>query len=161
MTMTARVGVVVLGYVAAFVVASAVVTVRIAATAQAAQSAAGMYAFGDTVLFLAVIGALASVPTAAALWMMRGNRLIWTTLGAIAAAGAFISLVAVALYVTGRTTPAGSTLYVWTAWTPLWLLGALPRPSRALAPASWRRVGSPERFLSWLRSCRQPSAPAS
>lgn len=126
MTTTARFGVVALGYVLAFVVASAVVAVRIAATARAAQSAGGMYAFGDTVLFLAVFGALASVPTAAALWMLRGNPLVWTTLGAVAAAGALISLAAIVLYISGRTAPAGSTLYMWTAWTPLWLLGAPP-----------------------------------
>jgi hypothetical protein len=126
MTTTARAGAVALGYVIAFVAASALVAARIAATAQAAQSAGGMYAVGDMILFLAVFGVLAAAPTAAALWMLRGNRLVWTTLGAVAAAGAVISLAAIGLFVAGRSAPAGSTLYVWTAWTPLWLLGAPP-----------------------------------
>jgi len=65
----AKAGMVLAGYVAAFVIASAAVAVHIATTDPAEASAAsGMYAFGDLILFVAVFGVLALLPTGAALF---------------------------------------------------------------------------------------------
>jgi hypothetical protein len=67
--------IVVAGYLAAFAIASAAVAVRIATTNQAEASAAsGMYAFGDVALFVIVFGALALIPTGAALFFLLSRR---------------------------------------------------------------------------------------
>lgn len=61
-------GVVAVGYIAAFLIASAAVGVRLANTSGPdAQASSGMYAFGDALLFVAVFGVAALVPTGAAL----------------------------------------------------------------------------------------------
>jgi hypothetical protein len=68
-------GVVVAGYVAAVLAASAAVAVRIANTSGPdAQASAGMYALGDSLLFVAVFSAVALVPTGLALWFLRPYR---------------------------------------------------------------------------------------
>jgi len=66
-----KIGFVLSGYVAACLVASAVVYVyeRLTQSA-AAQASAGMYAFGDFLLFLAVLGILALFPTGLALYFL-------------------------------------------------------------------------------------------
>ena len=65
-------GLVALGYLAAFVIASAVTAVRIALTNGPDASAyRGMLAFGDAFLWLNVFGICAAVPTAAALSPLR------------------------------------------------------------------------------------------
>src|SRR5690242_1891330 len=60
----AKAGIVIGGYVLAFAIASAAVALHMATTNQAdASAASGMYAFGDTILFVAVFGVVALVPT--------------------------------------------------------------------------------------------------
>src|SRR4029450_1080576 len=64
MTLIAKLGLIALGYVAAFVIASAAVAVRIAATsAPDAQAASGMYSAGDAMVFVAVFSICALGPT--------------------------------------------------------------------------------------------------
>lgn len=66
------------GYAAAFAAATAVTAVRIANTqGPDAQASSGMYAFGDALLWLFTFSLAASVPTAAALWFLRGARRFW------------------------------------------------------------------------------------
>ena len=67
------------GYVAAFLIASAVVAVRVATTntPEVEQASSGMYAAGDAFLFVAVFGVAALVPTGAALFFLRPYRLFW------------------------------------------------------------------------------------
>ncbi len=63
---------VVAGYVAALLLASAAVAIRIADTSGPdAQASAGMYAFGDGLLFIAVFTTVALFPTGLALWFLR------------------------------------------------------------------------------------------
>ena len=70
----AKAGIVIGGYVAAFVIASAAVAVHIATTDSVEASAAsGMYAFGDLLLFAGVFGVLALLPTGAALFFTFGR----------------------------------------------------------------------------------------
>jgi hypothetical protein len=67
-----KVGIVASGIVAALLIASAVVAVRVAFTSgPAVQASSGMYAFGDLILFVAVFGAVGLVLVGAALFLIR------------------------------------------------------------------------------------------
>jgi len=93
-----KIGVVLGGYVAAVLAADAAVAVRVAHTSGPdAQASAGMYAFGDGLLFVAVFGALALVPTGLALWFLRPFRWFWTVLSVAALAVAATAIPAGAL----------------------------------------------------------------
>ena len=66
------------GYVLAWLVARAVVAIHVAATSGADRDGAqGMFAFGDSLYFLAAFGLVALVPTAAALIVMRPYPRFW------------------------------------------------------------------------------------
>jgi hypothetical protein len=70
--------IVIAGYVAAAVVAFIVVIVYVAATdGPERQDSAGMYAFGDSVLFLASFGLAAIPATSAALFFLRSHPSFW------------------------------------------------------------------------------------
>jgi hypothetical protein len=71
----AKGGIVAVGYVGAFVVASLATVARIAATDSAQASAAsGMYAFGDLMLFVGVFAVVALLPTGAAIYFLWSGR---------------------------------------------------------------------------------------
>ena len=110
------------GYVAAFLVASAAVAIRIANTSGPdAQAASGMYAFGDAVVFIAVFGVLALVPTAAALYFLRPYRRFWMALSLLSLAVAVTGLTAAILFAVGRhVTP--SPLATWADFSVLRIL---------------------------------------
>ena len=119
----AKIGLVVAGYVVAFLVASAVVAIHVAATSGPdAQASSGMYAFGDSVLFLAVFGVAAVPSTAAALFLLRSYRLFWLVLCVAALGIAATGLVALVDYVATRTAVAGSILGTWSALAVLRIL---------------------------------------
>ncbi|HXJ35285.1 MAG TPA: hypothetical protein VMS22_14730 [Candidatus Eisenbacteria bacterium] len=119
------------GYVAAFLMASTAVAVRQAATSGPdAQAASGMYAAGDAMLFVAVFGLVALVPTGGALFFLRPYRLFWTVLSGFAMAVAVTGLVAVVLFAIGRHVPPPSML---TTWGALSVLRILIAPLLALA----------------------------
>ena len=113
------------GYVAAFLMASAVVAIRVANTSGPdAQAASGMYAFGDAFLFVAVFGVAALVPTGAALFFLRPYRRFWIVLSAL---GLAVAVTGIAAAVALRP-----------RYDPRWL-----RPSRRWPPSpcsgsSWR-----------------------
>lgn len=119
-----KVGVVAVGYIAALLVASAAVAIRLANTSGPdAQAASGMYAFGDAVLFVAVFGVAALVPTGAALFFLRPYRPFWTVLSAIGLGIAVTGLAAVAAFAIGRHA-APSPLATWAAFSVLRILVA-------------------------------------
>src|SRR6185503_7420211 len=90
-----KIGIIVAGYVAAIVIAVAAVASHVASTSgPAAQASSGMYAFGDAVLFVAVFGVLALVPTAVALVFLRPYRHFWMVLATIGMAFAITGLAA-------------------------------------------------------------------
>ena len=96
-------GVVLAGYVAAVLAANAAVAVRIAHTSDPdAQASAGMYAFGDGLVFIAIFGTVALVPTGLVLWFLRPFRWFWTVLSVAALAVAATALPAAALCVLER-----------------------------------------------------------
>ncbi len=98
-----KVGAVVGGYVAAFLVASAAVGIRLANTSGPdTQASSGMYAAGDALLFAAVFGVAALVPTGAALFFLRPYRRFWTVLSTFSLGVAVTGLAAVALFAIGR-----------------------------------------------------------
>ena len=71
MSKLAKLGLVIGGYVAACLAASGAVYVNGLFTQNAAaQASAGMYAFGDLILFVGIFGVLALLPTGLALYFL-------------------------------------------------------------------------------------------
>lgn len=119
-----KVGVVAVGYIAAILVASAAVGIRLANTSGPdAHASSGMYAFGDALLFVAVFAVAALVPTGAALFFLRPYRLCWTVLSVFGLGIAVTGLMAAALFAIGRHA-APSPLATWDAVSVLRILVA-------------------------------------
>jgi hypothetical protein len=116
MTTASKFGVIVAGYVAAFVAASAAFMLRLV-TESGPDTSGGMYAAGDLFLFLGVFGIAALPPTGLTLWFLRSNRVAWTTLAILGVAIAMTGVGAVILYRSG-----GSD--IWTSVSPLRILAA-------------------------------------
>jgi hypothetical protein len=129
-----KVLVVLAGYAGAVVAATAAVALHVAATSGPdRQSASGMYAFGDSLLFLAAFSVAAIPATAAALFFLRSRPRFWRALAAVAALIAATALPAPVLYYAIRASWAGlSVLRVLVAppLALLWFLSALLAPSR-------------------------------
>jgi hypothetical protein len=120
-----RAGLVVAGYVVAFAIASAVVVIYVAATSGPDRQAySGMYAFGDSLLFLAVFGVAAVPSTGAALFFLRPYRSFWVVLSVVALGIATTGLAALIDYVAARTADALSILHAWSALAVLRILAA-------------------------------------
>ena len=120
-----KVGLVVAGYVVAFLVAFAVVAIHVAATSGPDRQVYGaMYGFGDDLLFLAVFGVAAVPPTSAALFFLRSYRSFWLVLSVVALAIATTGLVALIDYIAPRTADTGSILHTWSALAGLRILSA-------------------------------------
>ena len=122
--LSAKVAVVAGGYIVAFLVAAAAVAIRVANTSgPEAQAAGGMYAFGDVLLFVAMFGVAALVPTGAALFFLRPYRPFWTVLSALGLAVAVTGVTAAILFAVGRdATP--SALATWAGFSVLRILVA-------------------------------------
>ena len=106
MKLSLKIGSVVIGYAAAFLAAIAAVGIRLATTTGPdAQASSGMYAFGDAMLFVAVFGVAALVPTGAALFFLRPYRPFWTALATIGLGVAATGVMAVVIFVVGRLAP--------------------------------------------------------
>jgi hypothetical protein len=120
-----KAGLVGAGYVAALLIAAAVVAAHIAVTqGPTFQASSGMYAFGDGLLFLAVFGVVAIVPTSAALFLLRPFRTFWR---ALAAAGVVISatgIAALVAFLSGSSADATSRLQMLSAYAVLRILVA-------------------------------------
>jgi hypothetical protein len=138
----AKVGLVAAGYIAAFALASAVLAIRLAQTSGPdAQASSGMYAFGDAVLFVAVFGVAALVPTGAALFFLRPYRAFWNIAAGLALIVGVTSVAAVGLFAVGRAATAQSLLGTLAAVSvlriilapllaPVFLVAALFAPFR-------------------------------
>jgi hypothetical protein len=93
-----RLGIILAGYVAAFLAAGAALHFRqLHAAGGAAQGSAGMYAFGDALLYASVLVAVALVPTALALHELRSLRWFWTGLSVLSTAVTATGAVAAAV----------------------------------------------------------------
>ena len=86
------------GYVAAILLAFGVVFIYINFTSGPYRDASsGMYAFGDSLLFIAVFGVISTIPTGLALVFLRQSRKFWIALCVVALVVASTSLAAVAV----------------------------------------------------------------
>src|SRR6185369_14148114 len=94
-----QVAVVLAGYLAAFLIASALVAIRIALTnTPDAAASSGMYAAGDAMLFVAVFGLASLLPTAAALYFLRTRPMVWTVLATVSVVVASTGVAAIIVY---------------------------------------------------------------
>lgn len=117
-----KLAVVVGGYIAAFLVASVAVAIRLANTSGPdAQASSGMYAFGDAVLFVAVFGVSALVPTGAALLFLRPYRYFWTVLSSLGLAVGGTGVAAAILFAVGKNATS-SPLSTWAEFSVLRIL---------------------------------------
>src|SRR5258708_3166711 len=91
------------GYIGGVLVASGGVAIRVASTSGPdAQASGGMYAFGDSFVFVTVFSLAALLPTGAALFFLRTYRPFWTVLSALGVAVAVTGVSAAVLYTLGR-----------------------------------------------------------
>ena len=121
----AKAGIVVSGYVAAVIVASIIVRVYIAATSGPdRQTYGGMYAFGDSLLFLGVAGVAAIPVTGAALFFLRSHRGFWRILSIGGLGTAATAILASGLFLAVRSATGHGVLQSWAMLTPLRILVA-------------------------------------
>ena len=156
-----KAGIVFGGYVAAFLLATAAVEVRLwmIASDPNAQASSGMDAFGDSVVFVFVFGIAALAPTGLGLYFLRPVRRFWL----VASAGAL------ALAATGV---AGSALF-WTTrsgsavQSPVALAAALSLERVIVAPlltagflifAGFAPAGGPRRAFLVAAVCEGGAA---
>ena len=113
------------GYIAAAAIASTALALRLAMTrGPDVQAMSGMYAFGDTALFLSVFFVAALVPTAAAFFFLRRHHLLWIVVSVVAMAVAASGVVAAILYLTARSADPHTALGTWAGLAPLRMLAA-------------------------------------
>ena len=115
-----KVGLVAAGYLVAFLIASAVVAAYVVSTSGPDRTLYGvMYAFGDSILFLAVFGVAGTIPTGAALYFLRPYPWFWRALRVVAAVIAITALATLAVVVASRTADPQSALRTWAAMSGL------------------------------------------
>ena len=114
----AKVGVVVVGYLAAVAIAYVAVSIYVATTSGPDRQTYGaMFAFGDSLYFLGVLGVAAIPATGLGLFFLRPYAAFWRVLSACFIFITALTFIALVVY----TTRVESQ---WVALTPLWLLAA-------------------------------------
>lgn len=127
----AKAGLVGAGYIGALALASVVVAVHLAVTSGPdRQGSSGMSAFGDGLLFLAVFGVAATVPSAAVLFFLRPYRPFW---GVLSVASLLVATTAGAAFVVYLTAQSSDPQSVAGAWSAMAILRILIAPLFALA----------------------------
>jgi hypothetical protein len=121
----ARTGIVVAGYAGAIAIATLALRVYVAARSSPdRQASSGMTAFGDSLLFLAVLGVAAVPATGAALFFLRSRGVFWRVLSVAALVIASTALAAVALFFASSSPGASPRLQSWNVLVPLRILVA-------------------------------------
>jgi len=121
------------GLVAAVIIASAVVALRIAMTrGPDRETYAAMYDFGDSILFLAVFGVASMPAMGAALYFLRPWRPLWIALSAVAVVCALTSAMAAVSYAM-RSAPVWAPLRLFAvpATGSLFLVSGIFAPTRS------------------------------
>jgi hypothetical protein len=127
----AKVTLVGLGYIGALAIAFGAVSLYIACTdSPDRQTYGAMFAFGDSLLFLAVFGVAAVLPTAAALFFLRPYRPFWRVLSVAALVMSTTGVAAFFDFLAMRGTDPHSVANIWSA---LAVLRVLISPLLALA----------------------------
>jgi hypothetical protein len=117
--------IVVAGFVAASAIATLAVGAYIASTSGPdRQASSGMFAFGDSLVFLAVFGVAAVPATGAALFFLRPQRAFWRVLSVAAVVIACTALMALALAIVSASAVGNPRLQSWTVIVPLRILAA-------------------------------------
>ena len=112
----AKVGVVVVGYLAAVAIACVALSIYVATTAGPDRQTYGaMFAFGDSLYFLGVLGVSAIPATGLGLFFLRPYPAFWRLLSACFIFITALTFVALVVYTARVESP-------WAALTPLWLL---------------------------------------
>ena len=119
-----KVGLVVTGYVVAFLFAFVVVAIYAAYISGPDMATSGMYAFGDGLLFLAVFAVAAILPTGAALFFLGSSRIFWIAIAVIAPTIAATGVAALVVYFAARGAESNSMLHAWSALAVLRILVA-------------------------------------
>ena len=135
------------GYAVAWFVASSAVYVRLLQTQDAqAQASAGMYAFGDLILFVGVFAILALFPTGLALYFLRPFGKFWTVLTTLSLAWAVTGIGAAFMIAFASTQPPQS---LWRAAASFGVVRMLLAPpiGTALALATFI---APTQRLRWI-----------
>ena len=110
----AKLGMVLGGYALAILFAFCVVVIYISQTSGPERDAsAGMYAFGDALLFIAVFGVVSIVPTGLALAFLRQSSTFWVVCCIVALLVACTSLVTVGLNVLEPMVALSPGLSTW------------------------------------------------
>ena len=131
MSAPVKIGLIAAGYIGAFLIAFGIVALYVASTSGPdRQLYSGMYAFGDSLLFLGVFGLAAVPPTGAALFFLRPYRSFWRALSVAALVTATTGFGALVVYLAGRTHDAISIIH---SWSPLAVLRIFVAPLFALA----------------------------
>jgi hypothetical protein len=119
-----KVGAVLAGYVVAVLVAWVAVSVYVARSHRSdAEASGGMYAFGDSLLFLAVFGVVSVIPTGTALFFLRPYRRFWPVLSIVTLGLAATGCAAALVYILAAwPSVAGPGLHAWSAFAVLRLL---------------------------------------
>jgi energy-converting hydrogenase Eha subunit A len=127
MKASSKVILVVAGYLAALVIAFVVVSLYIAApNGPDRQTYSGMFAFGDSILFLGVF-AIAAIPASgAALFFLRPYPTLWRMASVGALAIATTGVAALAAYLMSPNVSRGTWLWAWSGLSPLRFLLAPP-----------------------------------
>ena len=124
LSLPAKIGGVIGGYVVALLIATAAVAVRLGFTSgPEAQASSGMYAFGDAVVFVGIFGVCALFPTGATLLFLRSCDSFWKVIAILGVATAWTGIVATLVYAAGRHATSGS-LAEWGAFAVLRILVA-------------------------------------
>ena len=136
-------GVVLAGYVAAFLVADAALYLRELRMPAEAKTSVGMYAWGDLILFVEVFGVSATVPTALALHFVRPFRKLWLVFSIGCLTLAVTGLVAAAVVIWAHS--LRTDVDVWQALASVGILRTLLSPMLAssflvsvLVAPTWR-----------------------
>ncbi|MFI5209385.1 MAG: hypothetical protein ACHQ2E_02970 [Gemmatimonadales bacterium] len=121
----AKAGIVAVGYLAALAGAVLVVQLRVAATnGPDRQQYAAMYDFGDSLLFLAVLGVGAIPATGAALYFLRPRPAFWTRLSFTSLAVTATGLAATLTWFAARALGPSPLLDGWASAAVLRILVA-------------------------------------
>jgi len=139
MNRSAKLRVVVAGYVTAFLAAGVAMVLRVLLTqGDVANASSGMYAFGDTILFIAVFGVVALVPTGLALYWLRPVRRFWIVMAiaALVLAGTGLAAALVIALASSQPRWVGTAAFAVLRMlcapllAPAFLIGAAAAPTR-------------------------------
>jgi hypothetical protein len=119
-----KVGLVIGGYLAAFLLAVLAVIASMLTAGPEAQASSGMSAFGDALLFVFVFAVTGSLPTAAALFFLRHYRPFWVGLSLVVVFTALMSAAAAVVFAIGRQVVGPSPLAAWADFSVLIILAS-------------------------------------